>query len=113
MLFRSVTKHATAIAASFATYKALGGGKSGNDNFLAKNAALIQYVGAAKLIEESEKADTRYWSTLPNEIRLIDLELIPGHYHLEMHTGPDQKMSLGDIDVIAQEAPQLYKIRKI
>jgi hypothetical protein len=109
---RLVTKHATAIAASFATYKAFGGGKKGDNNFLAKNAALIQYIGAAKLIEESEKADTRYWSTLPNEIRLIDLELAPGNYHLDITMGPSEKMSLGEIVVTAQDSPLLFNVRK-
>lgn len=106
---RLATKHATAIAASFATYKALGGGK---DNFLAKNAAVLQYVGAAKLIEESEKADTRNWSTLPNEIRLVDLDLLPGNYHLEMTSATNEKTDLGDITVAAQETPQLFNVRK-
>lgn len=110
--FRLAAKHATAIAASFATYKAFGGGKKGDNNFLAKNAALIQYMGAAKLIEESEKADTRYWSTLPNEIRLIDIDLVPGNYHLEITLSPTEKMSLGDIVVTAQDSPLLFNVRK-
>ena len=110
--FRLAAKHATAIAASFATYKAFGGGRKGDNNFLAKNAALIQYLGASKLIEASEKADTRFWSTLPNEIRLVDLELEPGDYHLEMSSDPQDKMSLGEIKVIAQKAPLFFNLRK-
>lgn len=114
--FRLATKHASAIAASFATYKALGGGGGGdkrnNNDFLARNAAVIQYIGAAKVIEESEKADTRFWSTLPNEIRLVDLELAPGLYHLEMRLNPTEKVSLGDIEVPAQDSPLLANIRK-
>lgn len=109
--FRLAAKHATAIAASYATYKALGGGKKEND-FLAKNAALIQYIGSAKAIEASEKADTRNWSTLPNEIRLVDIELLPGNYRLEMSSGPEEKMSLGDIVVSASETPLLFNVRK-
>jgi hypothetical protein len=109
--FRLATKHAAAIGASFVTYKALGGGQKEN-NFLAKNAALFQYIGAAKVIEESEKADTRYWSTLPNEIRLIDLELVPGNYHLEISMGPNEKLSLGEIVVTAQDLPLLINVRK-
>lgn len=110
--FRLATKHATAIAASFATYKALGGGKSGDNNFLAKNAALIQYIGAAKVIEESEKADTRNWSTLPNEIRLVDMDLLPGNYRLEIMLSPTEKLSLGDIAVTLSETPLLFNVRK-
>lgn len=110
--FRLAAKHASAIAASFATYKALGGGNKGQNAFLAKNAALIQYIGAAKMIEESEKADTRNWSTLPNEIRLIDLDLLPGNYHLEITFSPTEKMSLGEITVTAADVPLLFNVRK-
>ena len=111
--FRLAAKYATAIGASFATYKALGGsGQKGDNNFLAKNAAVVQFIGASKLIEESEKADTRYWSTLPNEIRLIDFELPAGHYHLEMTINPTEKVDLGEVEIIAQDVPQLVNIRK-
>lgn len=110
--FRLAAKHATAIAASFATYSALGGSKKGENNFLAKNAALIQYIGAAKVIEESEKADTRNWSTLPNEIRLIDLELPPGNYLLEMTSEQNEKISLGPLSVGVSETPLLFNVRK-
>lgn len=108
---RLATKHATAIAASFATYKALGGGGR-NESFLAKNAAILQYAGASKVIEESEKADTREWTTLPNEIRLIDLDLTPGSYQLELAIGPSSKMDLGKIDVPVSEVPFLINLRK-
>lgn len=109
--FRLATKHGTAIAASFATYKALGGGRKEND-FLARNAAVLQYIGAAKAIEESEKADTRYWSTLPNEIRIVDLELNPGLYQLEIRQSPTEKITLGSVEVPAQDSPVLVNIRK-
>lgn len=109
--FRLATKHGTAIAASFATYKALGGGRKEND-FLARNAAVLQYIGAARAIEESEKADTRYWSTLPNEIRIVDLELNPGLYQLEIRQSPTEKISLGSVEVPAQDSPVLVNIRK-
>lgn len=109
--FRLATKHGTAIAASFATYKALGGGKKEND-FLARNAAVLQYIGAAKAIEESEKADTRYWSTLPNEIRIVDFDLNPGNYQLEIRQSPTEKISLGSVEVPAQDSPVLVNIRK-
>jgi hypothetical protein len=111
---RLATKHATAILASFATYKALGGGGREN-SFLARNAALLQYVGAAKVIEESERADTRYWSTLPNEIRLVDFDLPPGTYRLEATTNPldpNQQIDLGTIAVEKQDSPLIINIRK-
>lgn len=109
--FRLATKHATAIAASFATYKALGGGRGSENNFLAKNAAVVQYIGAARVIAESEKADTRYWSTLPNEIRLADLELPPGDYRLELSSSDGgARTAIGNITVPLQSLPYLFSI---
>ncbi len=107
---RLAIKHASAILASFATYKALGG-KQQND-FFARNAALLQYIGASKVIEESEKADTRYWSTLPNELRMIDLDLAPGNYSLVLKLESSEKMELGTIQITSQEMPYIVSIRK-
>jgi len=80
---RLAVKHMTAILASFATYKSLGGGNK-EENFLAKNAAILQYAAASRVIMESERADTRYWSTLPNEIRVVTFELPKGKYQLKL-----------------------------
>lgn len=75
---RLVLKHLTAIMASYATYKALK--NSGKAGFLAKQAAVLQYLAASKGIEASEKADVRYWSTLPATIRFVDMEVPEGDY---------------------------------
>lgn len=75
---RLVLKHLTAIMASYATYKALK--NSGKAGFLAKQAAVLQYLAASKGIEASEKADVRYWSTLPSTIRFADIALPEGDY---------------------------------
>lgn len=108
---RLAAKHAAAIAGAFATYKAAGGG-SGNNDFFAKNLAVLGYAGSSKVIEESEKADVRYWSTLPNEFRLVDLEMAPGSYLLELEYSPTDKSDLGGIVVEAQSANQLISLRK-
>jgi len=78
---RTAGKHLAAIAASFATYKAME--KSGE--FFAKTAAVVQYIGASKGIEASEQADTRFWSTLPESIRLNDFYVPKGDYKLEIY----------------------------
>ncbi|MFZ4712121.1 MAG: hypothetical protein ACOYL6_00280 [Bacteriovoracaceae bacterium] len=78
---RVAVKHVAAIAAAFGTYQMMGGG---NHEFLAKTAAVASYIGASKLIAASEKADTRYWSTLPHTIRVADAILAPGHYSAEI-----------------------------
>lgn len=79
---RLATKHVVAIVASFATYKALKG--NGSNAFLAKNAAIFQYVAASKGIQMSESADIRYWSTLPSSLRMTDFFLPKGTYTLKV-----------------------------
>ncbi len=80
---RLAGKHLAAIASSYVTYKTLGGGSDQGD-FFARNAAVLQYVGLSKAIEQTEKADTRYWSTLPQDIRLGDLNLPKGTYTFKL-----------------------------
>lgn len=108
---RLATKHIAAIMASFATYKALGGGKK-EENFLAKNAAVLQYAAASRAIEESEKADTRYWSTLPSEIRMVDLELEPGEYELELEKSVTEKFYLNKISVTKNNKDKIINLKK-
>ena len=86
---RLALKHAAAIAASFATYKALAGRKNDND-FLARNAAVFQYLAAAKGIEASERADTRAFATLPENFNLTDFYLAPGTYKINIVENPPQ-----------------------
>ena len=86
---RLALKHAAAIAASFATYKALAGRKNDND-FLARNAAVFQYLAAAKGIEVSERADTRALATLPESFNLTDFYLAPGKYKINIVENPVQ-----------------------
>jgi len=107
---RLATKHLAAITASFATYKALGGGK-GKDNLWPRNAAILQYAAATRLIEESEKADTRYWSTLPNEIRIADLNLKPGEYEVELVKSETEKIILGKIVVDEKMEKRIFHFR--
>lgn len=94
---RLALKHATAIAASFATYKALAGRKNDND-FLARNAAVFQYLAAARGIEMSERADTRGWATLPDSFNMTEFYLKPGKYKINIvETPPEGASSTTDI----------------
>lgn len=96
---RLALKHAAAIAASFATYKALKGRKNDND-FLASNAAVFQYLAAAKGIEASEKADTRAWATLPESFNLAELNLKSGKYKFSIvETPPEGAAKTTDIGI--------------
>lgn len=76
---RLAWKHLTAIATCMATYNAM---KRKNGEYVAKQAAVFQYFAIVGLIKETEKADTRYWSTLPNLIRVGHLELPKGDYEV-------------------------------
>ena len=78
---RLALKHLTAIVASFATYSLLKGDENSND-FLAKNAAVIQYMAAAKAIAKSERADVRQWTTLPKSLWFLDMPLKEGDYRI-------------------------------
>ena len=78
---RLALKHLTAIAASYATYS-LAKGKDGNNEFLARNMAVLQYMAASKAIANSEKADIRQWSTLAKSFWLLDTFVPKGNYRL-------------------------------
>ncbi len=76
---RVVTKHLTALAASFATYKGL---KDKMGDGIALMSGIGAYNLAARGIAESEKADLRSWMTLPNQVRMNSFKLPPGEYEL-------------------------------
>ncbi|MBF0359986.1 MAG: hypothetical protein HQK49_03205 [Oligoflexia bacterium] len=83
-------KHLTAILASYGTYKLMvdkSGRGSGVGEFLAKNAAVLQYVALSKGIEATEKADVRYWTTLPKDIRMARVSLPKGTYGVRVKVG--------------------------
>lgn len=90
---RLALKHLTAIVASYGTYVAMKGSNKGND-YLAKSAAVIQYAAASRGIAASEKADLRYWSTLPQDVLLAEFYLDPGQYSIEIKQGEILKKSL-------------------
>lgn len=108
---RLALKHAAAIAASFATYNALKGKKNDND-FLARNVAVFQYLAAAKGIEVSERADTRGWATLPESFNLTELHLNPGKYKFNIVeqtlSGPAKTSDLGLWEITA--SPSVYYV---
>lgn len=90
---RLATKHLTAILSAYGTYKLLA--KDSGSDFLATNVAVVQYAGLARSIAASEKADTRQWSTLPQNIFIYSIPLAPGEYHPHLKI----KMKSGEEDV--------------
>lgn len=76
---RVAAKHLVAILAAYKTYELM---KKDNGEFIAKMAAASQYLISARGIEESEKADTRFWSSLPDRVMLKELFLSEGNYQV-------------------------------
>ncbi|TDJ03626.1 MAG: hypothetical protein E2O68_09800 [Deltaproteobacteria bacterium] len=107
---RLATKYVTAIAASYATYmglrQRLGAG-------LAKAIAVGQFAIASNMIQKSEKADIRYWATLPNDIRLASFYLPPGKYRLRANVKEEEKsFLLGKIEVDDSGQMKLFSYRR-
>lgn len=98
---RVAVKHLVAIVAAMQIHNKL----KGNGDFIAGAAAMATYVGASKGIAALEKADTRYWSTLPQAFRLSELDLAPGTYQVAISTKGQKPQEnsmkiLGNIKVI-------------
>ncbi|MGE3611146.1 MAG: hypothetical protein AB7I27_16260 [Bacteriovoracaceae bacterium] len=103
---RIAIKHILAIIAALEVYQGIN--KTSQNEFIAKTAAMATYVGASKGIAAMEKADTRYWSTLPQALRMTELSLSPGKYKVGIAsfsgtTSPNgpEKM-IGEIQVSTQ-----------
>ncbi|MFZ9000544.1 MAG: hypothetical protein ACO20H_04535 [Bacteriovoracaceae bacterium] len=77
---RLSTKHLGAILAAFTTYQS---SKASLGEGMAKVAALAQYAATLEFIKSSEKADTRQWSLLPEQILLSQTDLPEGEYETE------------------------------
>ncbi len=73
---RVAAKHMTALVAAAATYEL---GKAKNDS-MPMLIATAGHAAAVATINESEKADVRFWSTLPASIRLGQMTLPSGTY---------------------------------
>jgi len=101
---RIAIKHVVAILAAYNTYKSVQGSAG---EFLAKPAAIAVYLSGSKGIAATEKADARYWSTLPGNIFLKELYIAPGSYDVKVHI-PSEKLkvsivSLGKLEVKDQK----------
>jgi hypothetical protein len=73
---RVATKHIAALVASAATYEA---GRQRN-NMMMMLFASAGHAASVAAINESERADVRFWSTLPSNIRMGSMNLPKGTY---------------------------------
>lgn len=96
---RLVTKHLAALAGAYATYQSM---KNNQDMAaFAGMSASLAYAGSVAAINASEKADTRFWSTLPSNVRMGSMSLPKGNYKFQAVFGevgqPNYRvMSLGE-----------------
>jgi hypothetical protein len=113
---RVAMKHITAILASMALYKSLN--KDGKNDLIAKYAAVGAYIAATKGIAYSERADVRAWLTLPRTLRLVEMELKPGKYQVELAKLSEQNTlatvkALGEVTVKSQRAIFTYLLPQL
>jgi tetratricopeptide (TPR) repeat protein len=109
---RLATKHAVAIIAAYGTYQGLKG-DDGKHSFLAKNAAILQYLASSKGIEASEAADVRQWSTIPKALRMMDFYLSPGTYDFKLRASGEipKEHQLGQVIVKSKKKNLLIQKR--
>ncbi|RLA63014.1 MAG: hypothetical protein DRQ89_08040 [Epsilonproteobacteria bacterium] len=108
------TKYVSAIMAAYATYKGL---RKKLGDGLAKMIAVGEFALASKMIQKSEKADIRYWSTLPNDIQIASFHLPPGKYRLRANVReyPDKlkkSFLLGKLEIDDSGKMQLLSFRR-
>lgn len=108
---RVAMKHLTAILAAYLTYKSI------SNEFFAKSAALIQYTVSSKAIGETEKADLRFWSSLPQDYRINNLHLDEGEYDFWLNvenitTLSKKKINLGKY-TISKDKKNLFIHKRI
>jgi hypothetical protein len=64
----------------------------------------------AKAIEKSERADTRYWSTLPQDLRIASFNLPSGTYDFSLVAdvaGTKRKIGLGK-KTLSKDSPHIF-----
>lgn len=96
---RVISKHLAALAASAATYES---GRR-NNNSMVMLLAMAGHTASVAAINESEKADVRFWSTLPSNIRMGQMNLKKGKYKFRAVFGdpasPSRVTDLGEFEV--------------
>lgn len=101
---RVASKHLAALVASVATYES---GRR-NNNSMVMLLATAGHTAAVVSINESEKADVRFWSTLPASIRMGHISLPAGSYKFRAVFGEPtateyRVIELGEHQVAAKE----------
>ncbi len=100
-------KYVVAIIAAYKTYKTMQ--DSGSGELFAKPAAVAQFLLSQKGIKESEKADVRHWTSLPDSLIQLNMSLKPGKYAVEFveYSSKNKqlvrKLNFGEFEVKARK----------
>lgn len=109
---RLATKHLTSIIAAIATYNVA---KPNMGEGFAKLAAMAQYATTLQVIKSSERADTRYWSTLPADIRLANVYLPKGKYSVKAKIQKGSEVGrvihLGEVEIVDPKKKHIINFR--
>lgn len=97
-------KYVLALLAAYSTYKSM----EEKNPLFANAAAMTQFLISQKAIKETEKADTRHWSTLPGIMLRSSLDLKPGNYSLvlevsELNAPEIKRINLGKLELKSNE----------
>ena len=102
---RLASKYAALIASTYTIFKK-------NDNPLARQAALLSFSAGSHLIGQSEKADLRHWSTLPQDIRILNFYLPPDNYEWKLYKAPDNPpIAQGSLSI--KKEPTVLNIQEL
>lgn len=104
---RVALKHVAAIVASYGTYRMLLREGDDSSRFMARNAAVLQYIAASRGIAASERADTRHWTSLPAGVRIVDFFAPEGKYQLKLKA-PNRVVDLGPLKVEREDGKILH-----
>ncbi len=106
---RVATKHVTALIAAYAIYKT----QAKNSEFFALAAASLSYAAANKGIEASERADIRYWSSLPMDYQVASFRLPKGEYSVFVKDISGNEKEVSSISVESFKKPIVVKERLV
>jgi len=98
---RVATKHLAAITSAYAAYKTSVSNKM--NPLAARFLAAAMYATSNKMIKQSEKADLRYWSTLPNSLLFTSFSLPIGDYLYKVQNAQGINLDTGELKVVDKE----------
>ena len=91
IISRITTKYLAAIAASYSLYN--------QDNSMSKFSALLAFQASSKLINETSRADIRYWITLLSDAQIGGIILPNGKYIIKIIQNNNEEIYQEEIEI--------------